>query len=399
MKRVTDHSNVRSPASLDYRGVAVPDEPAAPKPASGGGFATNDVTERKGRGRRLEVPVPAQSGEGTGPGAEPRPAREVIAGALRDWGLEIVDYRKAPRRRQLIDIRSDAVAWSPDGKYIVSGLDDKTVRIWDAATGQPIGAPLAGHTGSIESVAVSPNGKYIVSGSADMKVRLWNATTGRPIGAPLTGHKGSVDGVAVTPDSKYVVSGAFDKTVRVWDAATGNPVGVPIEERAYVSSVAVSPDGKCIISGSWDHAVRIWDVTTGQAVGKPLEGHTGAAWKVAVSPDGKYIVSGSGENPDSASGQPDNTVRLWDAATGKPIGAPLTGHTDLVLSVAVSPDGQYIVSGSRDGTVLIWDAATGQPVGAPLLMPSAALSVAFDKSGARIVVGYGNGVECLEFGD
>ena len=93
--------------------------------------------------------------------------------------------------------------------------------------------------------------------------------------------------------------------------------------------MAFSPDGKRIVSGSGDNTVRLWDADTGQPIGEPLTGHTGAVTSVAFSPDGKRIASGSG----------DNTVRLWDADTGQPIGEPLTGHTDAVTSVAFSPDG------------------------------------------------------------
>ena len=84
------------------------------------------------------------------------------------------------------------MAFSPDGHRIVSGSCDKTVRLWDADTGQPIGAPLTGHTDRVNSVAFSPDGHRIVSGSADKTVRLWDADTGQPIGAPLTGHTGTV---------------------------------------------------------------------------------------------------------------------------------------------------------------------------------------------------------------
>ena len=80
------------------------------------------------------------------------------------------------------------MAFSPDGTRIVSGSADKTVRVWDADTGQPIGQPLTGHTDAVRSVAFSPDGKRIVSGSADKTVRVWDADTGQPIGPPLTGH-------------------------------------------------------------------------------------------------------------------------------------------------------------------------------------------------------------------
>ena len=102
--------------------------------------------------------------------------------------------------------------------------------------------------------------------------------------------------------------------------------------------------------------MRVWDAGTGQPVGAPLTGDTDLVWDVAFSPDGSRIVSGGY----------DQTVRLWDAATGKPVGEPLTGHTGAVTSVAFSPDGTRIASGGADNTVRLWDAATGQPVGAPL---------------------------------
>ena len=90
------------------------------------------------------------------------------------------------------------VAFSPDGHRLASAGNDQTVRLWDAATGQPIG-PLTGHTGAVTGVAFSPDGRRLASGSADQTVRLWNPDTGQPIGAPLTGHTGAVIGCGVQP--------------------------------------------------------------------------------------------------------------------------------------------------------------------------------------------------------
>ena len=111
-----------------------------------------------------------------------------------------------------------SVAFSPDGTRVVSSSIDKTLRVWDAATGQPVGQPLSGHTQSVYSVASSPDGRRIASGSSDTTVRLWDADTGAAIGDPLTGHTDAVESVAFDPDGTRIVSAAADKTLRQWPA-------------------------------------------------------------------------------------------------------------------------------------------------------------------------------------
>ncbi|CAG7848072.1 COMPASS-like H3K4 histone methylase component WDR5B {ECO:0000303/PubMed:19567704} Short=AtWDR5B {ECO:0000303/PubMed:19567704} [Serendipita indica DSM 11827] len=273
----------------------------------------------------------------------------------------------------------NAVAFSPDGRRVVSGSDDRTVRLWDVETGAQIGSPLEGHTGWVMSVAFSPDGQRIVSGSSDRTVRLWDVETGAQIGSPLEGHTDYVRSVAFSPDGQRIVSGSSDRTVRLWDVETGAQIGSPLEGHTdYVRSVAFSPDGQRIVSGSDDRTVRLWDVETGAQIGSPLEGHTGSVMSVAFSPDGQRIVSGS----------LDRTVRLWDVETGAQIGSPLEGHTDWVMSVAFSPDGQRIVSGSLDRTVRLWDVETGAQIGSPLEgHTGSVMSVAFSPDGQRIVSG------------
>ncbi|KAL4078818.1 hypothetical protein V8B97DRAFT_2067943 [Scleroderma yunnanense] len=106
-----------------------------------------------------------------------------------------------------------SVAFSPDGRHIVSGSNDKTIQIWDAQTGGQVGKPLQGHTDSVMSVAFSPDGRYIVSGSDDKTIQIWDAQTGGQVGKPLQGHTDSVMSVAFSPDGRYIVSGSHDHTI------------------------------------------------------------------------------------------------------------------------------------------------------------------------------------------
>ncbi|KAH8598479.1 WD40-repeat-containing domain protein [Bisporella sp. PMI_857] len=270
----------------------------------------------------------------------------------------------------------NSVAFSPDGKQVVSGSGDKTVRLWDAATGAAL-QTLEGHTDFVYFVAFSPDGKQIVSGSWDKIVQLWDAATGAAL-QTLEGHTNSVNSVAFSPDGKQVVSGSWDKTVQLWDAATGAALQTLKSHLFFVSSVAFSPDGKQVISGSGDKTVRLWNAATGAAL-QTLEGHTSFVYSVAFSPDGKQVVSGSG----------DNTVRLWDAATGAAL-QTLKIHTSFVYSVAFSPDGKQVVSGSWDNTVQLWDAATGAALQTFDGHTNSVKSVAFSPDGKQVVSGSGD---------
>ena len=272
-----------------------------------------------------------------------------------------------------------SVAFSPDGKQVVSGSSDKTVRLWDAKTGKAMGEPWQGHSDYVLSVAFSPDGKQVVSGSRDRTMRLWDAKTGKAIGEVWKGHSDDVRSVAFSPDGKQVVSGSRDRTMRTWDITTGKAIGEAWQGHgAAVWSVTFLPNGKQVVSGNSDSTMRLWDAKTGEIVGEAWKGHDGDVLSVAFSPNGKQVVSGSS----------DKTVRLWDVKTGKIVGEAWKGHSDYAYSVAFSPDGKKVVSGSRDKTVRLWDVENSKAIGEPWQGHSDYVySVAFSPDGKKVVSG------------
>jgi WD40 repeat protein len=200
---------------------------------------------------------------------------------------------------------------------------------------------LEGHEGYVRSVAFSPDGKHIVSGSSDCTVRVWNAVTFEHL-AQLEGHEGYVRFVAFSPDGKHIVSCSDDRTVRVWNAVTFEQLAQLEGHEGYVRFVAFSPDGKHIVSGSSDCTVRVWNAVTFEQLAQ-LDGHEDDVNSVAFSPDGKHIVSSSD----------DRTVRVWNAVTFEQL-AQLQGHEEWVTSVAFSPDSQVILSRGWKGEQRAW---------------------------------------------
>lgn len=282
-----------------------------------------------------------------------------------------------------------SVAFSPDGKWVLSASGDKTIKLWEIQGGKEV-RTFSGHTDAVNSVIFSSNGAQALSGSDDRTMKLWDISSGKNImtfscydrvnvvamspvetsvlagidrvmiqkfgtvsGKELTslsGHNSMVLSLVYSPDGKYVLSGSWDKTLKLWNADSNTEIRTFNGHSSYVRSVAISPNGKQALSGSEDGNMILWDMGSGKKIRSFIEGaFKPRIFSVAFSPNGKYALCGLA----------DSTIMLWDVTTGKEV-RTFNGHSGTVRSVVFSPDGKYVLSGSDDKSIKLWDASTGR---------------------------------------
>ncbi|KAJ1023951.1 hypothetical protein NDA13_004783 [Ustilago tritici] len=267
------------------------------------------------------------------------------------------------------------VRFSADGKYLATGCN-KSAQIFDTKTGAKtclLTDQSANSKGDlyIRSVCFSPDGKCLATGAEDRQIRIWDISK-KKVKHLFSGHKQEIYSLDYSKDGRIIASGSGDKTVRIWDVENGqllhtlytSPGLEHGPSEAGVTSVSISSDNRLVAAGALDTLVRVWDAQTGKQLER-LKSHKDSIYSVSFAPDGKSLVSGS----------LDKTLKLWDlTGTAKAVqenraeekgghancANTFVGHKDYVLSVSCSPDGQWVASGSKDRGVQFWDPKTAQ---------------------------------------
>ncbi len=262
-------------------------------------------------------------------------------GSLRVW---VFDQRSS---HQLVGHESwvNGIAFTPDGRTVVTSSTDKTLRVFDVMTGITRRV-FAGHTAPLVNLAIAPDGRSVASASTDRTARVWDLETGAA--RVLTGHEGALRAIAYARDSRAIYTAAEDGTIRIWNLGDGS-VRVLADHRGVVNSIDVSPDGRLLVSAGDDGGVRVWNLASSAM--RELGHHEGAAGDARFLPDGRRVISLA--DPSSST---DHTVRVWDLDRGT---------NQIVLaraglwSVAVAPDGRRVAIGGLDGVIRIIELASG----------------------------------------
>lgn len=253
--------------------------------------------------------------------------------------------------------RVEAILFSPDGKSILSLVNDYEIRMWDIATGKRI--PFTGNTGYLTNASFSPDGKTLATVDYPGGIRIWDIMTGKlkrtisNFNPRDTTHNTEYDTyyIAFTPNGEKAIISESYGTLSLWD--TGTKRLHTLIKVKWGHDVLLSPDGETVASwnGSKAGLIRFWNAITGEHK-RTIKDHYGRIRGVEFSRDGSLLASWSFSYEDKM-------IRLWNVATGRNT-QTLTGHNNLIESVAFSPKGETLISGGQDGTILIWDVSTGK---------------------------------------
>jgi WD40 repeat protein len=354
-------------------------------------------------GQRVQV-LEGHTGRVTSVACSPN-GRFIVSGSddrtARVWHIETETVQHILTRHT---DNVHAVAWSPDSSLIATASQDRTVRLWDAVTGAEK-CVLSGHGGSVDSVSFSPDGVFVATGSRDSTMRVWEVATGLPRRVLASQEEHSVASVAFSFNSQLIASGAghympdrgpfplpFDDIraplpnyeVRVWNMSTGADQHIVLGLRQPITSIAFSLDSMLIASGS-DYEVRVWDVSTGAQQlhwTHRLHWTTGSVQCISQLSDSRWMCITSGGFT--------NIIKMKDKTTDVDV-CHLKGHNSSIESATFSPGCKLIISGSADRTVRVWDpsSSSDEPFAH---IRSKVLAVAFSADETMIVSGHEDGI-------
>jgi len=268
-----------------------------------------------------------------------------------------------------------AVAVFPDRRRMVTGSDDKTLRLWDLTTGVVL-KKMKGHRSRVWRLAVSRDGQLIASGDTGGYLIVWHGETGKSLTQPIKAHSDWIYSLDFTPDGTVLATGSADKTTKLWSTKTWELQGNPIECGDYVLCVRYSPSGK-LMAIATDNNIQIYDTDTRECVAS-FKAHTESNFSLAWTPDGTRLLT-SGNNSDP-------TIREWDVLTWQQVGDPWTGHTGYISSLTVNPAGTLIASASDDHHIRLWRLSDRRTV-ATFKHSSSPECVTFSVDGKHILSG------------
>jgi WD40 repeat protein len=291
------------------------------------------------------------------------------------------DVSSGERRKTLAGAKGvvRGVAASPDGKRVAASCSGGLVLVWDATSGQNVWTRSEPGPDAM-SVNFSPDGKSLAvgygrySGSQVGRVKVWDVASGREIKAS-PGPRGGVNSVAFHPDGKRLAV-AGSEVVEIWDLEGTRKLHDLGGHKKWVYCLAYSPDGKWLATGGWDNTVKLWDAATG-VVRLTIFAHDGFVQSVAFSPDSRSLATSSD----------DRSTRLWEVPSGRRL-ATFHGHTDFVQTVAFRPDGSEVATGSADGSIRFWSLRTSRPV--VVAHTGWVERLAFRRDGLRVLSEAGN---------
>ena len=324
------------------------------------------------------------------------------------------------------------------GRRLLAGCDDGTVRLYQLATGEPVLLQTLRHGGAVTAAAFSPDGgRRILTAGVEGTAQVWDAETGQRIG-PLVKHRSRVVSARFSPDGRWFATAGDDNTARVWEADSGRPITPSLPGNGNVVQALFRPDGAAVLTVSQDHLVRLWDLTDVDPTrAAPAIGGTAEAAKEASSAGLVTIqsqdhalaatfgndpavrgpaqqrrraggaalrlegrVSAAAFRPDGgavAAGGEDGSVQVWELPGGKPVFTEKPRHGGKVLAVAFSASGLMLATGSDDNTARVWEATCGASMLSPLRHSGSVDAVGFG-DGDRVLVTSQPGRPCPAVG-